>query len=324
MNSYFISYISKDETRSEIEMHINFFLKKINEPMITEIGILIKNYESVEKIALFIPYVNIEDRKHDIYEKIKNQDILRQIFNGDVGVNNYSNFSVMNLNHEKVIIIDSSRYIEECNHNESRLSGHVKIEHASKQISAMNLCYNVDKMKSEIKKEVSDFDGIYFRLRFKADLYNSIVTAISDNKINSIFYSGSYAVRHIFDIRVNDIRNLPYNYSQMFLDKYGYKIANITKILLYFMDTTNSSIENFTSDTFEARILEENLWDKYIETEYIERKVAYKWERNKSENNVFLFRRIVNRLSKATFIISILASLIIGVLASLIATYIMK
>jgi len=255
-----------DKEKIDIQIDINIWASNNKNSLrykdYIEFGIkIVDNPNLVKNINIYLPYqISIKDIE-DIVPKLKCIDTLNALFNEKMNIKTLETsglYSVNSVNNSKKFIA-STTYI------------------------------NRDDIKSivgggciiQLKIPTIDKDepiNLYKRIRI-----NKIDGIISRYSENNFFVDGLFKEMRIIEINVNSIRRLP----QVLIDKINFECINIKKINLYLMADISANMVFCSKDIKNSRILEEDIWNNYLNIESSEglnKIVAYRWLEDNNDN----------------------------------------
>jgi len=286
-NSYFI--YSKDDSCIKIERFHNCIWEFKDNSSLVEFGIeinqesLLRN-ESVE-LNLYIPWLTSKSTKRDLYEKLKDSDNSRFIFNDSV-------LNTKNLDDGRgklgVIHYFKSRNI-------------LSILPVSVEIVDKKACLKIDlKHYNEIKE---DKGNVYVRFSLKPD------SGYVSTRKNGIAKSTV-----IYDIKVNERRNLP----EELIDELNTKNLCKIKDCFSFNILPNSYDIVFFDNTAlkNVRMLEYDAFKKYIDDDRVRKDDLMVVFNKKCGADSFSFFSIYakERIGMGQFLVAIFFNMICGLL----------
>jgi len=260
MESFAVWYESdkkvKIEVKPELEVHFNHW--KIDKKFVSfksskyflDVAFRIKNHENcLSRICLYVPFVVKKSDLTDICNKVKaDNDLATAIFNED--------YSVKHKQKSKTLELEDN-------------DGNI-----------MNF-YCLDLKKDEDNIEINDVNlessgsGTIIKIKFQ-HLNNNSFDRYIRFRINSkelekfsyvyrpkfAFFESKNSKIEIFELRLNEKRNLNSSFYEDFLT---YKHFNIVKIHLFVLRNANQEFIISNPDLDGVRELEESIWKNYID-----------------------------------------------------------
>lgn len=299
----------QEQVSNWIDVHLNFWL--LPDAITIDIGIMFpcSNHETI-KI-----YINNSDIKTNNVEEItkkylEQEDIRDLIFNDKLSIKNQCNIngsghclSAQKSDSDELFCLNFDEHKLEV--NENKFGGFI----INLKISNRNCVENIDK--------------VYSRLRISGDVLKNIFPFMKDPTSYLQYHTIEYK---FIDLRVNDLRTLPHG---LLADK---RILPVIRHMRCFI-MLNATLQMIcTSNRYEkVRSLEKELWVKYITINNKNKGpiLAYQWNtdstNDKSIKNFSLFLKIrKNYVKKLTAIGTLVIIVILGIIASCMADYIVN
>lgn len=322
MRSFVLWYTKRDDKsenheEAELVLHINLWKIQKNfskEKFIFDFGFLINDITKIKNIYFYIPF-KIEKIK-DLGENIlNNHKLVGAIFNEVCDIcttrvgkrikiklsNANDNFMIYSLSQDQI-------KIEPCNDNHG---GCILSFHLENILSENEI---------KLNSGIEETKKYYFRFRIKTDERN--LKFIRNHDFDKSIFSNVFTRTEIIDFRINDIRTC----SEMIKEKYGSNYNfNIRKINYLLLRNFNDEFIYYDGNV-KSRILENDLWDDYIE-EIHEDLIAYHIkkiaETNKNIESFVNLTRFRYRKSNIRIVITylwilLLSGVPIGIISSLI------
>lgn len=128
---------------------------------------------------------------------------------------------------------------------------------------------------------VSNSSPIYVRFRLKGDFLKSIERIV---KVKNKLFQSAFTQTSYIDFRFNDTRSMHKSLREHYLNKKHLKLK-ISKV--HFLLMTRSEEEVTTPANISARILEPNIWTKYLTHKICNVCVANHWRFSMKNDNAF-------------------------------------
>lgn len=268
---------NKDNFNQELELHINFWkLPGSNRfKRYLDFGLKVENPEFVKKIFIFIPITINENELVDVGKIIADHKslLLTAIFNEDY----------------KITFKEKTPYLEVRNANDSRqfwLTILKKIKASGRKNKHSDPIFYVSSEEDgsiitiELPKR-TEKGAIYLRIRINSDELTSLSHVFIPN--DSLFHSALKKVE-LFDFRINSKRHLPNTILNRMVDA---NLFHFKKINFFFICDSNEDILLTQKQFIRTRVLESNLWDKYLKFPIGEKHklLAYQWKVIDKENS---------------------------------------
>ena len=300
-------------------LHVNFWSESIKTKKskkrtpYLDIGIKISNYHSIEKITFQCPFKFLKEQVFDLSDKLSKKDNANLIFNVDGEIETKDKYSLVKLDKsdtEKDLLIFPLKHDWE---------GVFTIEALDERTS---IIFDFTKFIEYIAKkpELNKIKTMYIRFRIKTNaLLNGIY--FDNEPLNKSFDSAFIGTR-IIDFKINEKRNLAGSFVTK-IEMDGQKWVEFEKIHLLVMEPSAYDVESFSNDKMTCRELEGKLWDDYLDEEIDLKKghiLAYHWKAG--GNFSCLVKVRYSRAKIATILAYILVAISLGVLGSLIVSFI--
>lgn len=281
MRSFVLWYEKRENDsrreKPEIEIHVNLWKvqKNIKEEFIFDFGFLISDITLVKDIYFYVPF-KVEEHK-DLGEKVlRNHQLAGAIFNEMCNISTVRVGKRINIKTgESETLRDFMFYslgsdqIEVSDVNDNHY-GNLLILHLGNILSANEISQNM---------EIENIKNYYFRFRMKTNKKN--LKLVRNQDFDQSIFSNAFTRTEIIDFRINDIRTC----SEQIKEKYGSNHKfNIKKINYLLLRNFNDEFI-YHDGNVKSRILENDLWDAYIE-ELHEDLIAYHIKKiAKNKNN---------------------------------------
>lgn len=254
------------------EFHFNYWPKSISDhtqktPYL-DIGVKFYEYKDLEKFHFWFPISEKEDfsKKNfkDLGCLLKDNDLASSIFNKSLHIASDGTKPKQSL-----VTIQ----------NKESNNSFIVYELAEEDFSISSIlggkCLTI---KLENIINVSDSRPIYIRFRLKGTFLKKIerVVRVKNRLFQSAFTQTSY-----IDFRFNDTRSMHKSLREHYLNEKHSKLE-ISKV--HFLLMTRSEEEVTTPANIDARILEADIWEKYLEHKICNVCVANHWRFEPSAN----------------------------------------
>lgn len=291
MNSIFL--LSEDNSTID-EAHFNLWMVNEDEPFV-DIGLKLKKGQ---KLILYLPWGDAEI--NDLYETIKDRDVLNAIFNQHLKISTSDDDSYLTVsrNNEKFDLVRA------CLHKKN-----IEIENTTHH-------NKFTKFTIEANPQATNIDLAYVRLRatgFKDDVFNKK----HEEKGRGI--SPYHETIEAVDFRINELRTVKQSNFER-----GININTTPKIniLHFFLLKSFREINSLNSPNYDrCRELEDKAWDKYLslKNDNREAKLAYHWKKNGiEEGQHFSILTTFNKkkISKKTISLYLIALILLNLLST--------
>ena len=245
-----------------VELHFNYWLlkakstgnfKKDLDIKYLDIGVRLKNINDFSSVNIYVPFEFSNIKYHaDLGEKIcKDQELVAAVFNAPVIETRsdpldmtYCDFTFFNES-------EQIRFHTNILERQSGMSDGVEVTRFA----------NTRGTILKFPQDIFQLDGkadIYFR--FRLEISPSEITSIS-RIYNPKFWAltNAFEKTELVDFRVNEIRNLPKTIGNHIVNK-----SYVSKIHFFLIRDGKSEFKAAHDSYKRCRILESNLWDKYL------------------------------------------------------------
>lgn len=260
----------KSETRDTLPkavMNFNLWAQcgKTKEPSFLDIGFIVSNIFSAEKLHFYIPFGKKTDVR-DLADLICNTETIGAIFNEEYSVTDLpvtrKLWPVRDESQGKTVFViykwDPSESEPAVKINELDNHQGLRIDIDPKIIES-----EIDRLNSTKVEKTDDF---YFRFRVNLPTSDENDSLVRRYTPANTFLQSTFATTYIVDFRLNDNRSLPesirtevFRRSPVFVD--------IEKLHFLLMTKAFVDVETGTDD-LTIRELELNTWDNYIEHKF--------------------------------------------------------
>lgn len=255
MNSIFL--FSQDNTSIK-EVHLNLWMSSEYNPFL-DIGLKLNKGQ---KLILYLPW---EDAKiEDLYETIKDQDVLNAIFN----------------QHLKTTTKDEDSYLTVSRSNEKFDIVRACIHTKKSNIENSTLHNKFTQLTIEANPQAENIDVAYIRLRtqgFESNIF-------SNKRKVGFLISPFHEITEVIDFRINELRTIKQSNFEV---KEKFQTTPKIEILHFFILKNFRETISLNSPHYDrCREFEDKAWDKYLSSRNIsaKEKLAYHWKKNRIEN----------------------------------------
>jgi hypothetical protein len=241
----------------KVEVHLNFWQLKENKTkkirQFLDIGLMIIVPNNSPNLHIFLPFA-IQNPIKDLGQTLKHTDTLRAVFNEpwrplDDADSLAETFSVVDFETKTLFQI-------------------FPVPEANFKVNQFQYGSQIDISLPKTKKH-----NTYIRFRVFPISFSPM---ISEYKPKNAWLESAFTVTEIFDIHVNEKRNLSDDLLKI-LHSQGYIVLTKTHVFIMRSDKYDH-ISSFPI-SIDSRTLERNIWNEYIGPEYFREKItAYHWK----------------------------------------------
>lgn len=269
------------ENSPSAEIHINLWNikdKNIKEsfPFI-DLGLLIKDFRIVQQIQILIPFEINECEIQDLFDKVKDSDIARTIFN-----DNNCETASKNL----------YSYINKHDGTKNLLLFPLKSNNKFEDAVSLDIFNEGNEKFSILKIDFKDlkkdstfdeFEDIYMRFRLTSHKLKEMLFSKLSKK--NWFLESGFVTTQIIDVKINKERNLPQKFTHRLTAVDGYVFFRFDKIHFLIMNSANDDVEILSKNFSECRKLETTGWNEYLDNKYITKDVlVYHFKRKTTDS----------------------------------------
>lgn len=313
MNTLSIWYEKKEEyAHKDVKLDLHFNFWKLGKQQLLkeytyflDIGLKVENFKGVAKVKMFFPFPLSRAAVTDLGSIISNStDLVNAIFNEE--------FKIINIGHEKY---------RDLVHQESKKSFSIYTIDVKNDIEIKEKYGgSIVELDTGAIKYSDIKDTCYFRFRITLDSLKQF-THLYTPKYS--FFQSAFSQTEIIDFRVNEKRNLDKSLLQEMDGKGSFLINKVHFLLL------RNAEDNFAyahNDTSSCRVLEEKIWDEYIDIKYKEEKIiAYHWKKKGGIDSFNAFAKMdfkKNNLKTITMYLIVIIAL--SVLVNLLSSFLFE
>lgn len=305
---------------SDISLHVNFWSlediptsENTSTPYL-DIGLKISNYYNLENVVFYCPFVLEKKFIRDLSNKLAEKNNASIIFNADCEIQTKDSYTIVEVSEsEKLLIFPLEQVIADVFSVESVQNG-----------NGTQIVFRFGQFRTYVEgvEKLKDLNTLYIRFRIvdrglKQHMY------FDSEPMNKSFESAFSGTR-IIDFKVNEKRNIEENVrAEIIVKKQEWvKLKNIHFLI---MVPSSYDLTSFYKGPMTCRELEENLWDDYL-GEHIDfnkgHVLAYHWKGKDVEDFSCLVKVNYSRAKKKTIFAYALSVISLGILSSLIVTFI--
>ncbi len=269
---------------TSIELHFNFWLLNMgskNEINYLDVGVKFKSLENISSINIFFPF---EIRKNSYIHNLgrilsKDGELISAIFNARIYSLTYVDSNVLDIR-----FMDDNKVLRVFSQIELSEQSGSKGVNITYQDGGAILSFPKTLITCEIEKptaegnEAKDKDNeVFGYFRFRINLNSEDRKSISQLYVSkdAKFLSRMESIE-VVDFRVNEVRNLPQKIVS------NLSTTCINSVHFFLIRETNSEHKLSHSEFKRCRILEKNLWDKYLNvpssTSIPDQMLIYHWK----------------------------------------------
>lgn len=259
------------EQCSPLEVHINLWCIKSKKQNAYALDFGIKFKLDTKEILLLIPKIIDYKNVFDIGQRlIDNSRLLCSVFN--------ENYQIVKNPTGSLDIVNDITGKTLFGIYKLRMNASISVK-----INEVNSTYTEIRITPQCKYEQlkSEVDSLYVRFQIKLKDLKPFATDVA---ISNDFLQSAFSSSHLFDIRINDKREIDSNVDEKLVhDKW--KQAQFSKLHFFYMSEVSETVDNGSKLHLDTRMLEENLWKKYFgDTNVIEgQHIAYHWKKTVKE-----------------------------------------
>lgn len=259
---------SSNETKREIDIHINFWKipnTKKKYQYFVDLGLMAHEANLIENLHIHFPFCVSENDVEDIgHIMSKDHKIVNAVFNENYGVTNSPE-------HAKLASVKDTK--------DKEVFSIYSIDFKSKDITFLNE-YNGTKLSIKIPKNVKPTaNKLYFRIRLRG---NSIKYFLCEFEPKNWFFQSAFTSTDAIDFRINEKRNLNESLAEKIKEDQFFHINKVHFLLM------RNAQDDLIADHLKinCRVLEVDLWKDYVGQGYnVNNIIAYHWSEKAVSNN---------------------------------------
>lgn len=220
---------------------------------------------TTKEITFLLPFKIGENDFVDLASILaKDDDLLCTVFNENLKKTTQSN------NTYNVIECDKFKYVM-YNLGDENIEGLTYDDNS--KISQLTIKINSD-------FTTKNFVGCRLFIRFRLILKNFHFIA-RKRKISNDWLQSAFSSTYMFDIRINDVRELPKKKREVVENENHFTLPKFNKVHFFYMADSEETVENGSTMTIDSRLLEKDRWHKYLGegVEFASDNIAHHWKK---------------------------------------------
>lgn len=189
-----------------------------------------------------------------------------------------------------------------------------------------------EKPERQAEANYKNFIKSYYYIRFRILVDNSNEFVIRRDLSND-FLQSAFSQIELYDIRINDTRNLPQKIKEQFSPK-GYSLATFRDAHIFYVSSSKAQVYNGSVIKTDSRIIEPSIWSSY-EPDHNPTSIfiAHHWKfikkRPETDDNEralnikysldLFFTTVIPKLQLGTILVYVFVVILLGSLGSLLA-----
>ena len=307
-----IENIVEENEKPEFDLHVNFWsledYKYMDSKKIPclDVGIKIYKYKLIEKLTFFCPFIVGEIDIRDLADKMASKNNANIIFNKDCEIQTKDNYTIIELEKEKLLVFPLDQVIKEVYSVEEREYGtklQFKFKNFQKYVNS----------NSELKK----FDTIYIRFRISGNALTDNIYFDSE-PLNKSFESAFSGTRMI-DFKINEKRNIEEKVRAEIIVNYE-ELVYFRKVHFLIMEPSAYDVSSFDDLDMSCRELEQGLWDDYLGEKINFSKghiLAYHWKTKGGSGSFSCLVKVnYSKTKVSTILIYAMLVVVLGIISS--------
>lgn len=239
-----------DKEGHEVDIHINLWDIIDSEPPFIDIGLKVKNYQSIDKLALLIPFDVDESDIEDLSGKFDFKGMPNLIFNDSCTFIRKEDYTeiILSENEEELLIC---KFDTTC-----RETPNVMYE---KEESSLRIIFDMQYYKNDLDT-YDNLKNLYIRFRVKSEKIKDELFCKINQKDG--FLNSKRKLVQIIDLKINKKRNMSEE-DIIYFRKNSYDFQEFRRVHFLIMQPVETEVDKCGNDFFESRNLEEE-WSEYI------------------------------------------------------------
>lgn len=218
---------------------------------------------STRKLVFLFPFKVAKTDFHDLVKCLSlDTDLLCTVFNEDLKstsepAKSYHKIDGKNI---KLLMYElSQENIESLKYDD--------FEDVTEMTLAINSKFNIE-----------EFKGYHLFVRYRIML-KSFAPFAKKKKISNDWLQSAFSSTYMFDIRLNDVRELSKKKKELVEFK-GFRLPVFRKIHFFYMADSEETVENGSSIKLDKRLLENDRWHSYLgnNLEFVSENIAHHWK----------------------------------------------
>ena len=321
MDSFGLYVKSKNDTESEIKLHVNLWeLNK--DTSYLDFGIWICEPKNLEALIFTMPFATDKKNFTDLTDIIcKSSDLTNLIFNRKTSISTSSGkernsdpIKVLTIFDKKDINIKETAYCYSLTEHSINIHGD--------DYSTVNL--NISQIFTSFIAQEPTLRDASLYIRFRIDISNFRSKLLSTIEKNSWGLESGFTRTEIIDFKINEPRNMQSNITKSISKDFHF--AKLNRVDFFIMELAQNQVSS-SSIQAECRYLEDD-WKTYLKSNKIPKMIAYQWSKSKKDKDedFFSYNKLIKIVYSATNCKRVLAylsvvsiiSIISGIISSLI------
>ena len=275
---------SDGKNNTKVELHFNYWSLNNGDTNFLDVGVLFTEVGHFDSINLYLPFnKDLIDYKPDLGKRVcENIVLVSAIFNspakhdGHIELKGIYDFSFTTENENNPL-----RFFTQILPASNDSLGGVEIEGSNHDNEKGCLFKFPSELFSDIKKDSENY------FRFRVVLRSNVHRGISQiYKAKDSFITNHFEKTEMVDFRVNETRNLPEKIRANLNER-----SHLSRVHFFLIREANSEYKMSHSQYSRCRILEDDLWNKYLEEDFSSRKnqgqmLIYHWKTKKEEDSI--------------------------------------
>lgn len=272
--------LAESEILPKFDLHVNFWsledyshIESADIPCL-DIGIKIKEYELIDKLTFFCPFLVDKHDIKDLTEKITTKKNASIVFNADCEIFTKDSYTIIEFEKEQLLLFPLDQVVQNV-YNVNQGEYGTKLE------------FHINHFLTYIKsnRQLSKFNTIYIRFRIVANSLRDNIYFDSE-PLNKSFESAFSGTRMI-DFKINEKRNIEEKVRAEVIVNHE-KMADFERVHFLVMEPSAYEVKSFDALEMSCRELEKGLWDEYLGTVINFSKghiLAYHWKQKNKKND---------------------------------------
>lgn len=281
-----------------------------------DIGILVHDAMDIESVLFYVPFKLKKENLKDLGNVLVKDNLLSVLFNDSYKIEDNPeipgyHYASMTRNADNsgfwVYSLSSSNFEV----HDLSVGALIEVDIKTKP----NIRMGIQNADNEVSKD--DYN-LYFRFRI-GNIPDSALGYIES--VSNDFFQSAFSKAEIVNLDINTISEFDEDDYKNIVSKYSF--VNFNKIHFFFVSSSKEETINGSTDYSDSRLLDSKQWGLYIDSNNPQQRkcIAYHWKKsNPSKNYNILLRTIYSSINGCTIIKYIFVVLLLGVLASYIAS----
>lgn len=273
------------DNNTKVELHFNYWSLNNGATNFLDIGILFKDVGNFDSINLYLPFNKDHiEYKPDLGKRVcENIVLVSAIFNSPAKIDDHlENKGIYDFSFSTENGANPLRFFTQILPAANDSLGGVEIEnsdHGSEKGCLIK--FPRDPLFLDLKKDSENY--FRFRIILKSNAHRGISQIY---KAKDSFVTNHFEKTEMVDFRVNEARNLPEKIKANLNES-----SHLSRVHFFLIREANSEYKMSHSEYSRCRILEDNLWNRYLEDDFFSRKnqgqmLIYHWKTKSNEQRV--------------------------------------